>query len=174
METANFGSVLREARERRNISLADISRQTKVSVSSLQFLEQGRLGDLPHETFVRGFIRSYARSVGVSHVESLTLFDEAVAARKGEEAPVSLLPGPRPKAKAAAPALVAPEVGMDDDGQTQRHGIGLAVFVIIVLLIATITLSLFLRQQPQSGEGLSLDTAGGNNVTPALLERAEV
>jgi cytoskeletal protein RodZ len=172
METANFGSVLREARERRNISLADISRQIKVSVSSLKFLEQGRLGDLPHETFVRGFIRSYARSVGVSHVESLTLFDEAVAARKGEEGPVSLLPAPRPRPE---PALVAaPEVSMDDDGQTPRHGIGLAVFVIIVLLIATITLSLFLRQQPQSGEGLSLDSAGETNAAPALPTSADV
>lgn len=172
METANFGSVLREARERRNISLADISRQTKVSVSSLKFLEQGSLNDLPHETFVRGFIRSYARSVGVSHVESLTLFDEAVAARKGEEGPVSLLPGPRPKA--VSPALVAPEVGMDDDAQAPRHGIGLAVFVIIVLLIATITLSLFLRQQPQSGEGLSLDTPCETGAFPSQLGSADV
>jgi hypothetical protein len=45
----------------------------------------------------------------------------------------------------------------EDDAQSPRHGIGLAVFVIIVLLIATITLSLYLRQQPQSGEGLSLE-----------------
>jgi cytoskeletal protein RodZ len=171
METANFGSVLREARERRNMSLADIARQTKVSVSSLQLLEQSRLKDLPHETFVRGFIRSYARSVGVSHVESLTLFDEAVAARRGEEGPVSLLPAPRPRPE---PALVAPEVSMDDEGQAPRHGIGLAVFVIIVLLIATITLSLFLRQQPQSGEGLSLDTAGETDVAPSRLTSADV
>jgi cytoskeletal protein RodZ len=171
METANFGSVLREARERRHVSLADISRQTKVSVSSLQFLEQGRLSDLPHETFVRGFIRSYARTLGVSHVESLTLFDEAVAARRGEEGPTSLLPAPRPQQK---PALVAPEVSMDEDGQAPRHGIGLAVFVIIVLLIATITLSLFLRQQPQSGEGLSLDTAGEASPAPFSLMRAKV
>jgi cytoskeletal protein RodZ len=171
METANFGSVLREARERRNVSLAEIARQTKVSVSSLQFLEQGRLSDLPHETFVRGFIRSYARSLGVSHVQSLTLFDEAVAARKGEEGPTSLMPGLRPRPE---PVLVAPEVSMDDDGQAPRHGIGLAVFVIIVLLIATITLSLFLRQQPQSGEGLSLDTAGETEVVSSVLDRANV
>ena len=69
METANFGTVLREARERRQVSLAQVASQTKVSVSSLQLLEAGKLADLPHETFVRGFIRSYARSVGVSHVE---------------------------------------------------------------------------------------------------------
>jgi cytoskeletal protein RodZ len=171
METGNFGSVLREARERRNVSLADIARQTKVSVSSLQLLEQGRLGDLPHETFVRGFIRSYARSLGVSHVESLTLFDEAVAARRGEEGPVSLLPAPRPRPE---PVLVAPEVSMEDEGQTPRHGIGLAVFVIIVLLIATITLSLFLRQQPQSGEGLSLDSPGETGFASSRLTSADV
>jgi cytoskeletal protein RodZ len=171
METPNFGSVLREARERRNMSLSDISRQTKVSVSALQLLEQAKLGDLPHETFVRGFIRSYARSLGVSHVEPLTLFDEAVAARKGEEGPVSLLPAPRPRTE---PALVVPEAAMDEEGQTPRHGFGLAVFVIIVLLIATITLSLFLRQQPQSGEGLSLDTPGQTERVPSRLTSADV
>jgi hypothetical protein len=54
----------------------------------------------------------------------------------------------------------------EDETQASRRGIGLAVFVIIVLLIATITLSLFLRQQPQSGEGLSLDDGAGD--VPAL------
>jgi cytoskeleton protein RodZ len=75
METANFGTVLREARERRQVSLADVARQTKVSVTALQLLEAGKFADLPHETFVRGFIRSYARTVGISHVEPLSIFD---------------------------------------------------------------------------------------------------
>jgi cytoskeletal protein RodZ len=165
METANFGTVLREARERRQVSLADIAQQTKVSVTSLQLLEEGKLADLPHETFVRGFIRSYARIVGISHVESLSLFNEAVAARRNAET----LPGLSPVSRSqTAPVLSPPEVGGDDDAQAPRHGIGLAVFVIIVLLIATITLSLFLRQQPQSGEGLSLESA---NVVPQLIAR---
>jgi cytoskeletal protein RodZ len=155
METANFGTVLREARERRQVSLADVSRQTKVSVASLQLLEEGKLADLPHETFVRGFIRSYARTVGVSHVESLGLFDEAVAARRNAENSPRLSPTPRAQTAPVPP----PEASGEDDAQAPRHGIGLAVFVIIVLLIATITLSLFLRQQPQSGEGLSLESA---------------
>ena len=156
METANFGTVLREARERRQVSLADVARQTKVSVTSLQLLEQGKLADLPHETFVRGFIRSYARTVGISHVESLSLFDDAVAARHNAETLPRLSPAPRTQ---TAPVRPPPEASGEDDAQTPRHGIGLAVFVIIVLLIATITLSLFLRQQPQSGEGLSLESA---------------
>jgi cytoskeletal protein RodZ len=165
METANFGTVLREARERRQVSLAEVSRQTKVSVASLQLLEDGKLADLPHETFVRGFIRSYARTVGVSHVESLGLFDEAVAARRNAESLPRVSLAPRAQ---TAPILTPPEASGEDDAQTPRHGIGLAVFVIIVLLIATITLSLFLRQQPQSGEGLSLESPP---VVPQLTAR---
>ena len=165
METANFGTLLREARERRQVSLADVAQQTKLSVSALQFLEAGQLGALPHETFVRGFIRSYARIVGISHVEPLSLFDEAVAARRDSDTLPSLSPAVRAQ---AAPVLPPPEVSGEDDAQTPRHGIGLAVFVIIVLLIATITLSLFLRQQPQSGEGLSLESV---KVVPQLTAR---
>jgi cytoskeletal protein RodZ len=165
METANFGTVLREARERRQVTLADVARQTKVSVTALQLLEAGKFADLPHETFVRGFIRSYARTVGISHVEPLSLFDEAVAARRDAETLPSLSLAPRTQ---KVPVVLPPEASGEDDAQPPRHGIGLAVFVIIVLLIATITLSLFLRQQPQSGEGLSLDSA---KVVPQLTAR---
>jgi hypothetical protein len=102
--------------------------------------------------------------VGISHVESLSLFDDAVAARRNAETLPRLSPAPRAQMAPVPP----PEASGEDDGQAPRHGIGLAVFVIIVLLIATITLSLFLRQQPQSGEGLSLDSA---ESAPQLLAR---
>jgi hypothetical protein len=102
--------------------------------------------------------------VGISHVESLSLFDDAVAARRNAET----LPRLSPARRAQTAPVLPPEVSGDDDGQAPRHGIGLAVFVIIVLLIATITLSLFLRQQPQSGEGLSLESA---ETVPQLTAR---
>ena len=41
METANFGTFLREERERRQISLAVLSQSTKLSVSSLKLMEAG-------------------------------------------------------------------------------------------------------------------------------------
>jgi transcriptional regulator with XRE-family HTH domain len=154
METENFGTVLRAARERRQISLSEIARRTKVSTNSLQLLEAGKLDDLPPEVFVRGFIRSYAQAVGIPQNDPLTLYDEALnQKRRADDPGIPVLAlQPRP-----VPAVPQAEAIGDDEGQMPRRGIGLAVFVIIVLLIATITLSLFLRQQPQSGEGLSLD-----------------
>jgi cytoskeletal protein RodZ len=151
METTNFGSVLREARERRSMPLAEVANRTKLSPASLQMLEEGRLDVLPPEVFVRGFIRSYARSVGIEESQPLGLFDQELdARRRAEQAALST-----PVTQAAGDPVGAP---IDDDAP--RRGIGLAVFVIILLLIATITLSLFLRQPPRSGESLSLgDTA---------------
>jgi cytoskeleton protein RodZ len=146
MEKETFGSVLREAREHRRISLNEISRKTKVPEPALAQIETGSLTGLPADVFVRGFIRSYARFVGISDVEPLGLYQRALDdKRRAQEALVA-----QPK-----PPLERGEM-TEEDGPAPRRGIGLAVFVIIVLLIATITWSIFLRQTPQSGEGLSL------------------
>jgi cytoskeleton protein RodZ len=142
VENSNFGSLLRQAREQRQISLAQVAERTKVSQWSLRLIEAGKIEDLPADVFVRGFIRSYARSVGIGDAEPLGMFEEALATRRRVE-----------QALAATPST-QPVEGLSEEGP--RRGIGIAVFVIIVLLIATITLSLFLRQPPQSGEGLSL------------------
>ena len=175
METVNFGTLLKEEREKRKVSLAEISRATKLSVSSLQLMEAGNLDDLPPDVFVRGFIRSYARTIGISSSEPLELLDRTLSERRRAAEPMvvaDLRVHARPtaatfaRAQGSRPAAM-PEPPVEDEGQSPRRGIGLAVFVIIVLLIATITLSLFLRQQPQSGEGLSLQGVPSEALPPA-------
>lgn len=145
METQDFGTFLRRAREERTMSLAEVARRTKVAPATLQMLESGSLDDLPPEVFVRGFIRSYARALGISDAEPLGLFEKALAARRPAEE--------LPPIHSSPMALPPPDV--DEENGPNRRGIGLAVLVIILLLIATVTLSLYLRQPPQSGEGLS-------------------
>jgi cytoskeletal protein RodZ len=156
METTNFGTFLKTEREKRQLTLAELSQATKLSVSSLKVMETGNLDDLPPDVFVRGFIRCYAKTIGISSNEPLGLLDQVLSERRrAAEPPVMpamVVSRPLP----APPTRVPAALPVEDESQSPRHGIGLAVFVIIVLLIATITLSLFLRQQPQSGEGLSL------------------
>jgi cytoskeletal protein RodZ len=174
METANFGTFLREERERRQVSLAAISQTTKLSLTSLKLMEAGRLEDLPPDVFVRGFIRSYAKSLGIPSSEPLGLLDQVLAERRrATDPPAVLAPKPRQRPSLASPDRpLSSEMSGEDEVQTPRRGIGLAVFVIIVLLIATITLSLFLRQQPQSGEGLSLEDGVSSFSPPAASQRS--
>jgi cytoskeletal protein RodZ len=156
METVNFGTFLKQERERRQVSLADLAESTKLSVSALKLMESGNLDDLPPDVFVRGFIRSYAKTVGISSSEPLGLLDQLLAERRRAAEP-SLVVASRALRRTGRERPLPAEAPVEDEVQAPRRGIGLAVFVIIVLLIATITLSLFLRQQPQSGEGLSFE-----------------
>jgi cytoskeletal protein RodZ len=71
------GEFLRRERELRHISLDDVSEQTKISRRYLEAIEEGRYDRLPGETFVRGFIRSYAQSVGLDPVETLLMYNQS-------------------------------------------------------------------------------------------------
>src|SRR5262249_43294059 len=60
-----FGSKLREARERKGVSLRQIANQTKISVAALEALERNDISRLPGGIFSRAFVRSYAVEVGL-------------------------------------------------------------------------------------------------------------
>lgn len=63
--SGDFGSRLREARERRGISLRQIANATKISMSVLDALERNDIARLPGGIFGRSFVRSYATEVGL-------------------------------------------------------------------------------------------------------------
>jgi cytoskeletal protein RodZ len=151
MNDEHFGTCLRKAREERALTIGDLSASTKVPRSAIELLESGNLSGLPAHVFVRGFIRSYAKAVGIAESRPLSLFDRAINAHD-EEA----------RAKSASPVVdpvLAGGVPDEDEGSSRRRGLGVAVFVVILVLIATITFTLLLRHPPQSGEGLSLKSA---------------
>jgi cytoskeletal protein RodZ len=61
----DFGGKLRQARERRGVSLRQIAASTKISVSALEALERNDVSRLPGGIFSRAFVRSYALEVGL-------------------------------------------------------------------------------------------------------------
>lgn len=65
MVMSDFGTRLREARERRGITLRQIADHTKISMSALEALERNDASRLPGGIFARSFVRSYAAEVGL-------------------------------------------------------------------------------------------------------------
>jgi cytoskeletal protein RodZ len=65
-ESGSFGDWLRRQRELREISLRDIAERTKISLRYLEAMEQDRFDLLPAPLFAKGFLREYARYVGLS------------------------------------------------------------------------------------------------------------
>ncbi|HEX6200030.1 MAG TPA: helix-turn-helix transcriptional regulator, partial [Thermoanaerobaculia bacterium] len=70
-EPASFGAWLRRQREMREITLREISDATKISLRYLEALEQERFDLLPAKVFARGFLRQYARYVGLDPDEAV-------------------------------------------------------------------------------------------------------
>ena len=77
-EQRAFGSYLRAERELRQIPLEEVAAATKIPAHSLELLEQGAWDQLPAEIFVRGFVRSYARHLGLPRREAEGRYRELV------------------------------------------------------------------------------------------------
>lgn len=65
-ESGSFGDWLRRQREMREITLRDIADRTKISMRYLEAMEADRFDLLPAPLFAKGFLREYARYVGLS------------------------------------------------------------------------------------------------------------
>ncbi len=70
----DFGARLREARERRGLSLREIADATKISARSLEALERNDIARLPGGIFSRAFVRAYAVHVGLDPEDTISEF----------------------------------------------------------------------------------------------------
>jgi cytoskeletal protein RodZ len=136
-----FGSFLRAERELRQIPLAEVAAATKIPLRTLQSLEGGAWEGLPATVFLRGFVRAYAKHLGLVAEEVCRRFDNTVAT------------------VSAAEQVESVESVGDTAADGSRRRMGLALFVIILLIIATITLSLIWRRGASANAHASVDTA---------------
>jgi cytoskeletal protein RodZ len=90
-----LGDYLKKEREARDISLSEVSDCTKISKIYLDCLEKDEFSKIPGETYVKGYISSYAECLGINEREALQLYDSfQIATYNGEEAEPEI-----PKAK---------------------------------------------------------------------------
>lgn len=119
------GDRLRAARERHEMSLAEIGARTRVPLRHLEAIEASNYSALPSPTYAVGFVRAYARVVGE---------DEVVLARDVRE---EALKAPREKPvyqpyEIADPARVPSRALV-----IAAAGLALAIVVLAVLWFAT-------------------------------------
>jgi len=76
-ELASFGEELRREREIRGISLKEIADATKISKRFLEAIERNDHKTLPAPVFTRGFVREYARYLGLNSEEMVNRYNFA-------------------------------------------------------------------------------------------------
>lgn len=68
------GEQLRQARLEQKISLEDVSQNTKIKTNFLEYIERGEYNKLPSVSYAHGFVRNYAKFLGLPEKEILALF----------------------------------------------------------------------------------------------------
>jgi cytoskeleton protein RodZ len=71
---APLGEILQRARQARGLTLEEVERDTRISRRYLQALENEDFGLLPAPVYARGFLRTYARYLGLEPATLLPLF----------------------------------------------------------------------------------------------------
>ncbi|HMK31323.1 MAG TPA: helix-turn-helix domain-containing protein [Terriglobales bacterium] len=85
-----FGERLRREREMRGIALDEISTATKISNRFLRALEEEKFDQLPGGIFNKGFVRAYAKFLGIDEDQAIADYTSAVGAPLESEQDVEL------------------------------------------------------------------------------------
>lgn len=118
----SLGSWLRQHREIRNINLREISDSTKIGMRYLEALEEDRFDVLPAGVFARGFLREYAKYVGLDPDEVVTFYLAEEQERRAEAGELEDEDECEPTS---------------DPWRPSRRGValGLAIVMVLVLLV---------------------------------------
>jgi hypothetical protein len=131
-----IGRALRAARLRQGKSLEEASRETRVRSDYLEALEREDFGRLKGDVYVRGFLGSYARYLGLSPEKVLAAYERLFGSPPAAPAPVEQAPG------------VGPTEAVILTGGHRRPSWLLAAIAAAIVLASAAAIGLFQRQAP--------------------------
>jgi cytoskeleton protein RodZ len=116
-----LGEKLQQAREARGITISEVAEQTRISSLYLEAIENNDYRTLPGGIFNKGFVKSYARYVGVDEHEALADYSQLLTEQQGEAAG---------ELKVYKPEVLT-------DAHTRSSSITTIVFAVIILGLMT-------------------------------------
>ena len=145
---STLGEKLRQAREARGISITEVAEQTRISRLYLESIENDDYRPLPGGIFNKGFVKSYARHVGVDEAEALSDYSRIIAEQDGVQ-------GDEPK-------TYRPEV-LTDDSRSSSNLLTIIFAVVILGLMTWGILALVRYASENSFQPANTNTSNTDN-----------
>jgi cytoskeleton protein RodZ len=157
-----FGERLKLTREQRGMTLEQVSSSTKIGVRFLRALEEEHFEKLPGGIFNKGFVRSYARTVGANEEETIAAYLAASGlAATGED--LAKKPLDDPETPLSHPAGAEASWQIRTPVGIPRHGLTLAL--VALLLVASVVFLALRSRQLNGGAGeFGLGGAAGSKA----------
>lgn len=174
-----LGQILREAREAKGYTLAEVHEKIRINPRYLEALEDGRYDDLPTPTHIRGFLRNYSRFLGLDPDPLLARYELHNGGKrpKNIQPPSSRENTPLPDKSLMLPLDEQPffdPINMEVDGRgptSTRDPVSILNLVIILSLIFFIGLvaSRFIPLLTGNGNGNAIVAEEINEAVQNLI-----
>ncbi len=79
---SGIGSRMKRERELRGISLESVAKATKINIKILKLLEADEFSSLPSPVFVKGFLKSYSKHIGLDPNDAVLMYEDYLAKDK--------------------------------------------------------------------------------------------
>ena len=76
----SVGEFFRQVRETKGLTIDEVAAKTRIRSDFVKALEDGNFAKLPDQVFARGFVRSYARSLGLDEEDAIHRFVQSAGA----------------------------------------------------------------------------------------------
>jgi cytoskeleton protein RodZ len=150
---AAFGDRLRREREMRGITLDEICESTKIARRHLEALERDRFDQLPGGVFNKGFVRAYARFLGIDEDQAVADYTAATHEQ------------PEPEDKFPL------EIHEEEDRQPKRRSLLPLIFILAALAGVLVGYFFYLRSKP-AGSGPSAPVQQASPVPDPVPQSA--
>jgi cytoskeleton protein RodZ len=150
-----LGEKLRAAREARGISIRDVAEQTRIAPMYIECIENDNYKPLPGGIFNKGFVKSYARFIGMDEHDALQEYSRLMSQTDTGAPPEEF-------------RSYRPEVLTDDrTSQSSLSTIIIAGAILAIMTFGLYTLVNYLRSDP-SAPAVATNTANTANQTAGL------
>jgi len=76
----SIGDFFKQVRETKGLTVDEVASKTRIRTDFVKALEEGNFAKLPDQVFARGFVRSYARSLGLDEEDAIHRFIQSAGA----------------------------------------------------------------------------------------------
>jgi cytoskeleton protein RodZ len=76
----SIGEFFKQVRETKGLTIDEVASKTRIRTDFVKALEDGNFAKLPDQVFARGFVRSYARSLGLDEDDAIHRFAQSAGA----------------------------------------------------------------------------------------------
>jgi cytoskeletal protein RodZ len=158
----SVGEFFRQVRETKGLTVDEVASKTRIRTDFVKALEDGNFAKLPDQVFAKGFVRSYARSLGLDEEDAIHRFIQSAGSfyEKQDE----------------RERLKVRQIEEDRKRQSNRKAVTIAISIAVLTLVFLLSReqsSVFRRGAPEQGPATKRTTQAAKEVQTTTAREPE-